>query len=283
MGTGRKRPGTAFLGLLAVALLEILGRLPPALPFALGSALLALYAPFRFRTRERLRRLDPPVEALAYYRMRLRLALMSARRDTVENGIRIEGGAIFEDALLFGNTSENTSGKAPGKPVLLLGWHQGPVELLHEVPAKAARGRSCFVMTASAFSPVLAEWMARKRRRAGVTVIRPEETDALRGWARDGGVLAVMVDQVPGKPEEWLSLPRSGARVPWPGRFVDWAIARHPEVFAVTARLENGRVVFRYARVEPQSIKATIGMLMDDALQQAPEQYNWSYPKVAVG
>jgi hypothetical protein len=75
--------------------------------------------------------------------------------------------------------------------VVLLGWHQGPVELLHGIPADGAlraerreagsgskngntpfaqfQAPDFFVMTASAFSPALADWMAQGRISSGVT------------------------------------------------------------------------------------------------------------------
>lgn len=261
-------------GALAVGVLNVLGRLPTTISLGIGFALLPLYVPFRFRTRAKLRRLGPRVDVFGYYRMRLRLTLLSVKHAlSLPDGCetKVKQGGFFADAL------------SSGKPVLLLGWHQGPVEWLHEIPAKASAGCACFVMTASAFSPVLADWMARGRERGGVTVVRPGETDALRRWARDGGVLAVMADQVPGKPEAWLPLPRTGVQVPWPGRLVDWAVARNPEILAVSAQLEDrNRIVFRYDRIAPDSVKDSIGALMDDALGRAPEQYNWSYGKIRI-
>jgi lauroyl/myristoyl acyltransferase len=210
------------------------------------------------------------VGAFAYYRARLRLALLSAGHGKDLNAT-IEGGAFFAGAL------------SSGKPVLLLGWHQGAVEFLHEIPAKAAGGRPFFVMTASAFAPALAEWMARRRRRHGVRVVRPGETAALREWARTGGILAVMVDQVSGEPEEWLALSGGAVRVPWPGHLIEWAATKDPEILAVSTRLESGgRIVFRYDPVPPRAIKETIGRLLDESLSRAPEQYNWSYGKASV-
>lgn len=263
-----------LLGGLAVFALELAARLPMRLALALGGALLPLYAPFRFATRRKLRALRPPVGPLAYYHMRLRLALLSVRQATGrEDGYRraIEGEDLYSRVL------------SSGKPVLLLGWHQGPVELLHAIPAAASSGRPFFVVTASAFSPVLAEWMARGRERTGVRVVRPEETGKLRAWAREGGVLAVMIDQVPGRPEEYLSLRDGAMNVPWPGRLIDWALARNPEILVVSARLAGGRrVAFRYARCRAESAKEDVRDLMDDALARAPEQYNWSYGKVSL-
>ena len=262
-------------GALAVGVLNIIGRLPIKISLALGSLLLPLYVPFRFRTRAKLRDLHPPVSAFTYYRMRLRLALLSVqhalgRPDGCET--KVEQGGFFADVL------------SSGKPVLLFGWHQGPVELLHRIPALTAKDRARFVMTSTAFSPVLAEWMARGRQRTGVTVIRPGETSALRDWTRSHGILAVMVDQVPGAPEEFLSLRGGTVRIPWPGRFVAWAMTRDPEILVVSTRVTDEGIVFRYDRISSEalkdSVKDAVGKLMDAALSKAPGQYNWSYGKI---
>ncbi len=263
-----------LLGWIATTALELIGRLPPTAAQALGTALLPLYVPFRFATRKKLRSLRPPVAAFAYYRMRLRLALLSVHGKQPDGkGIMVEGAGCFDAAL------------SSGKPVLLLGWHQGPIELLHRIPAvrRAAHGiQPFFVMTASAFAPALAAWMARRRQSDGVAVIRPGETAALRGWTRDKGILALMIDQAPGEPEEWLSLPGASVKIPWPGRLIDWATSHDPEILCVSTRLDKGVVMFRYDPIPAAALKETIARIMDEALRRAPEQYNWSYPKVRV-
>jgi lauroyl/myristoyl acyltransferase len=263
-------------GKLAVHFLALAGLLPIRLTFALGALLLPLYVPFRRATRARLRRLDPPVSPLAYYRMRLRLALLSLRHTLGRPDgctVIVEGAELLEVAL------------ASGKPVALLGWHQGPVELLHRIPADAATraGRKVLVMTAGAFSPALSAWMARGRASSGTTVVRPDETAMLRDWIRDAGVLAAMVDQVPGAPEHWLRLRGGTVSLPWPGRLMEWIAAREPECLVVAVRWEPGdRIVFRYERIGAATLREDSGRLMEEAIRQAPEQYNWSYPKVSV-
>jgi hypothetical protein len=125
--------------------------------------------------------------------------------------------------------------------------------------------------------------MARRRTHTGVTVVRPGETPALRAWARDAGLFAVMIDQVPGEPEEELSLMAGRVTVPWPARLLRWIASRDPELLAVSVRWESPHgIVFRYDRVEPQAVKEGIARLMNDAIARAPEQYNWSYGKARV-
>lgn len=273
-----------LLGRLSVGLLNAIGRLPVRWSFALGRLLLPLYVPFRVGTRSRLRNLPLPVEPRAYYRMRLRLALLSLRQllGREDAGtIGVEGSGLYADALASGN------------PVVLLGWHQGPVELLHRIPARNAQrvaDRHPFsVMTASAFSPALAEWMARGRTAEGISVIRPAESSrisALRAWAKAEGpsrVLAVMIDQVPGVPEGFWSLHDGAIRIPRPERLLAWIARQRAECLAVSVRLEPGdRIVFRYDRVRPDVWKEDLSHMLESAIARAPEQYNWSYGKIVV-
>jgi lauroyl/myristoyl acyltransferase len=270
-----------ILGLLSVALLRLVACLPLRVATQAGLCLLPVYIPLRHITCERLRRLglSPP----AYYRTRLRLALLSLRHllgkpDGLK--VRVEGGELYAAA------------QATGRPIVLLGWHQGPVELLHRVPSRST-GRPFFVMTAGAFSPVLARLMANGRaegrasgaERGAKAVIRPDSLSGLRAWERDRGVLAVMVDQVRGRPEEWLSFragPRAVAHAPWPKRLLEWVLERRPEVLAVSARLEGNVVRFRYEAVDPNALKEDVAAKIEAALARAPTQYNWSYPKMRI-
>ncbi len=267
-----------IIGAFAVLLLKAIGRLPPIVATILGEATLPVYALIRKRTRRRLVRLQPPVSARTYYRMRLRLALQSLQHFNGRydgSTIRIEGSSLYADALASGN------------PVVLFGWHQGPVELLHQIPARNAPAHPFFLMTASAFSPELAEWMSRGRRISGVTVIRPGDTALLRGWARcesGPGVLALMIDQVPGQTENWMTFQKGRVRIPIPTRLLDWIGARRPECLAVSVVLEGAHdTVFRFTRVRPEALRADLSVEMEKALTRAPEQYNWSYGKIAVG
>lgn len=267
-GSGTRRRTSLprrFAGLVAVAALALLARAPCRLVLGAGTLLLPFYIPLRRRTRAKLRRHCPHVTPLRYYRMRLRLAWLSLRHATDRPDHcrhHIENARLFTQAL------------ATGRPVVLLGWHQGPVELLHRIPVahlqemkemkgtkdmKKAGGeeRGFHLMTASAFSPALAEWMASGRRRGHripMRLIRPGDPAGLRDWARTRGVLAVMVDQVPGVPDETLA-PGAGLPVfPWPRRLMDWVLTQNPVVLAVSVRWHpepahderRPAIVFRY-------------------------------------
>lgn len=271
----------AAAGRLATAALEGLARLPAPAVLALAAPLLPLYAACRPSVRAKLRALPssmPPVGTSAYYRMRLCLAHLSVRPATETpdpTRVEIRGGELFAEAL------------SSGRPVVLFGWHQGPVELLHRVPAdamqRAGRAAGFFLVTAAAFAPALSAWMTARRARDGVRVLRPGDRGPLRDWARGGGVLAVMIDQVPGGPEDRLRLHGGAVSVPWPRRFVTWIEARRPVRLAVSALREpGGRIVFRYDRLDADAAKDGIAPLMDEALARAPEQYNWSYGKCRV-
>jgi lauroyl/myristoyl acyltransferase len=259
-------------GWAAVALLKILGRLPLWIPLALGSVLLPLYIPFRRRTRMRFGRsmLRP------YYRMRLRLALLSLRHLLGRPDgcvLQVEGREHFLAAL----KSE--------KPVVVLGWHQGPVELLHQIPQSdpEAAGHPSFLLTAKAFAPALTRLMKEGRAGTRKEILHPHSLSALKRWEKEKGILALMVDQVPGKPEEWLAPLAGSAHIPYPGRLLDWIAERDAAILIVSVCLEKGnRIVFRYAPTESRLLREDLAFHLDRALRAAPEQYNWSYPKIRV-
>jgi lauroyl/myristoyl acyltransferase len=287
-------------GYTAVTVLTVFARLPLRASNALGETLLPAYALLRMRTRKvlsALGRCGIRVSPLAYYRMRLRLALLSLRHNSnLNDGCthHVQGRDLFEAAL------------ATGRPVVLLGWHQGPVELLHRIPAEDLKridqgaGRTVTLMTASAFSPVLADWMASGRAGDLTRVIRPGDTQGLRAWARESGVLAVMVDQVPATPDAWISLWNDTIHMPWPRRLMAWLCLQNPVFLTVSTRWRRGRhIIFEYEALsripergtnltdgrEPiteHDIKHGVTMGMARALAQAPEQYNWSYRKIRV-
>ena len=248
----------AFAGFLAVTALKALGLFPPGFIVALGTPWLPLYALVRRRP-------------LDYYHMRLRIAALSLRHLTGhwnDHPVRIEGATHYEAAL------------ESGKPVALLGWHQGPVELLHHIPPGPVDGRPFFIATARGFSPSLTGLMRQGREQGGRrAVLMNEQSPALRAWIRRCGVMAVMVDQVPGKPEDWLPLRNGAVEIPYPKKLLDWMRNQDAIFIAVSTRLENdGAISFRYAPVQPDA--ESLRTMMEMAIAQAADQYNWSYPKI---
>ncbi len=265
-----------WAGFLAVFVLKLLSRLPPGLIITIGSPFLPIYVFCRHSLRERLRSLQNLVSfsvptPLAYYRMRLRIAALSLRHLTGhidDVSIRVEGEEHYLSAL------------TSGKPVALLGWHQGPVELLHRIPAVPQDGRPFFIFTAGGFAPMLTQLMRNGREQSGKqTVPMDVQHSALRSWARQHGVLAVMVDQVPGRPKDWISLWNGKVEIPHPRNLMDWLGERNAVCLAVSVGLEKDRsVLFRYQPV--QANEKSLGRVMEKAISEVPDQYNWSYPKI---
>ena len=267
------------VGFFVVLILKVLGRLPLWIPLALGTTLLPFYIPFRRRTRARLRQLstiDLRVAPLPYYRMRLRLALLSLKHLLgLPDGctVTIEGQEHYDAAL------------ASGKPVVILGWHQGPVELLHRIPQSdpKAVGRLAFLMTAKAFSPALTELMKSGRAGIGKEILHPQSLAGLRRWEKEKGLLAMMIDQVPGEPEESMSLFKDKVSIPYPGKLLEWIAGRNPSIVTVSVRWEKGNcIVFRYSPVDSGNPKEDITQFMESCLRATPNPYNWSYPKIRV-
>ena len=263
----------SLAGWLAVAALKFLSQFPPHWIVAMGTPWLPFYALCRPSIRQRLGRLPHPLTSLAYYRMRLRLAALSLRHLTGHENdvpVRVKGEEHYHAAL------------ATGKPVALLGWHQGPVELLHRIPSIPENGRPFFIFTAGGFAPRLTQLLRRGRKQSGKQIVSPESQHAaLRSWARQSGVLAVMMDQVPGRPRDWLSLWNGKVELPCPRNLMDWLSERNAVCLAVSTKLEeDGSIVFEYQPVQPD--EKNLGLLIEKAIAAAPEQYNWSYPKIRV-
>ena len=250
----------ALAGFAVVAMLRILGLFPPRFIVALGTPWLPIYAILRRKS-------------FTYYHMRLHLAALSLRHLTGhwnDCPTPIEGEEHYLIAL------------ASGKPVALLGWHQGPVELLHHVPPVPKDGRPFFIATAQGFTPLLTRLMRQGREQPGKqTVLVNEQSPALRTWVRQQGVLAVMVDQVPGTPEDWFSLWQGEVEIPYPKKLLDWMRDQDAVFIAVSARLKNhDSILFRYEPVQPDA--EGLQRLMETAIAEAKDQYNWSYPKIRI-
>jgi len=260
-------------GVLAVAVLKLLSRFPPNLIVALGTPWLPFYALCRRSVRQRLNSLYSKVsnfpKPLAYYRMRLRLAALSLRHLTGYDddlSVRVDGEEHYRAALVN------------RRPVALLGWHQGPVEMLHHLPP-ALDQRPSFILTGTGFAPALTRLLDRGRQQTDKrTISLQAQSAALRAWVRQRGVLAVMIDQVPGRPLHWLSLLNGKVEIPCPGNLVEWLREHNATCLAVSVRLDEDGILFRYQPVVPE-IKA-LERLMEIGIGEAPGQYNWSYPKI---
>ena len=261
----------SLAGLISTAALRLLGTLPPGVIVALGSPLLPFYALIRPQTKRRLRSLPVPVPTLPYYRMRLRLAALSLRHLTNHPNdltVRIEGEEHYHAAL------------ASGKPVALLGWHQGPVELLHRIPPASNDDRPFYILTAEAFSLALTGLLKQGRTQPGKTMVDSDRSAALRDFIRRNGLLAVMVDQVPGDPSDFFSLWNGSVKIPRTGELLEWLRNQGSLLVAVTVSLEKeDTVLFRY---HPVNGLEDLEALLEKSLAENPLQYNWSYPKIRL-
>jgi lauroyl/myristoyl acyltransferase len=260
-----------------------------ALPGPLARALLAPgllpYRWLRFRHAARLRACfaaSPFAGRLSlagYYRRRLGLLLA---------GLRAHGRPVtrvFPPALVEGEAAYARA-LAAGRPVVLLGLHAGPLELLHRLPSAPA-DRPFAILTAPAFAPPLTAFMARGRERDGKTVLwigRGEKglEAGLRSILAAKGVLAMMADQHPGPAEDCEYLELWGRiRCPYPGRLLRFLESRGCAFVPVSVRLAEGRPVLRYHGVWDAAGPERVRTFLEDAVSAAPDQWNWSYPKLA--
>jgi lauroyl/myristoyl acyltransferase len=286
-------------GALAVPLLRALGAIPVARARAILSPALPLYPWLRRRHAARLRAcfsVSPFGETLglrAYYRSRLALLLAGLRAHgrpvtAAFPHPRVEGEAAYARAL------------ASGRPVVLLGLHAGPWELSHRLPAAPA-DRPFAILTAPAFAPALTAFMAAGRERDGKRILwvggdgdRGLET-GLRSILDSRGVLAMMADQHPGPAEacEFLRL-WGKIRSPYPGRLLRFLGSRGCVFVPVSARREAGASTAGGVGTAPGSDAAVLTFhgtwdeagpervrtFLEAAIAAAPDQWNWSYPKV---
>lgn len=269
---------TDLTGNLAVTLLRALRSLPPGLAAGALSPLLPLYPHFRPRQAGRLERLfaaSPFAGRLtlaSYYRARLRLMLRSLHlhgRALRPGEIRAEGGEHYQAAL------------AAGRPVALVGLHMGVVELLHRFPEKPP-DRPFLIMTAPAFSRGLTDYLAWGRERDGKRVLSNKGVgNGVRTVLSENGILALMADQVPDSPDNFLDL-WGKVRIPYPARILDLLIRQGCLMIPVSTRLETaGTSTCRFHAALPDGagLAAALRGFMEDAIAWAPEQWNWSYPK----
>lgn len=226
----------------------------------------------------------------AYYATRLRLLLrgLACHGNPSALKVTVHGQRHYRDAL------------EGDRPIALIGLHAGMVELLHRVP-EAPPGRPFLILTAPAFSPPLTRFMARGRERDGKRILWVGNGKAKRA-GRDGtapgqrgleqglrsviaknGVLALMADQHPGPAEEceYLML-WNRVRVPWPARLIRFLSDQGFRFVPISTRLirEDAHVEFHPAL--PEADAEGIRAFLEKAIADAPEQWNWSYPKIGI-
>jgi lauroyl/myristoyl acyltransferase len=98
------------------------------------------------------------------------------------------------------------------------------------------------------------------------------------------GVLALMADQHPGPPEEceYLAL-WDRVRVPYPARLLRFLSGQGFHFIPVSTRLEaDGVSRFRYHPAMGDPSPGNIRSFLEESIAAAPEQWNWSYPKITV-
>ncbi len=257
------------------------------------------------------RQLSPGLDITRYYAMRLRLLSLGlaahGRKGSKEDRYD-KDERNGQDSLATGGPTTTIAGRdhysaalASGRPIALIGLHAGPWEELHRIPG--AGSRSFRILTAPAFSPPLTAFMARGRERRGKRILwlggkgRRGLAAGIRQVISERGVLALMADQHPGPAGEcrWITLWGS-VQVPYPARLLHFLAGREFLFLPVSVRLEaDGTKAFRFH--EPWEIprgggakgngeevgRALAGCVrayLESAIAAAPDQWNWSYPKI---
>lgn len=277
-------------GRLAAYLIEAVRALPPETSWRLLAPLLPIYIRLRGRHARRLAALfaaSPFGERLtldSYYRRRLDLALRCLRLHGAPLDPRLvetEGLEHFRAAL------------AGGRPIALLGLHAGIVELLHRLPESA--DRPFRILTAAAFAAPLTDLLRRGRERDGKRVLDSRSLGAgLREVLAERGVLALMADQMPGTGAPVIRL-WDRIAVPWPERLLAFLEAKRFILLPVSTRIMSGgpgdpegRSRYRFhapwefgpGEDRGQGLALRLRAFLEAAVEDAPDQWNWSYPGV---
>ena len=288
-----------------MAALRLLGRLSPVFVQEGLGLLLPVYPWIRSQHARRLRACfaaSPFANQLtlpSYYRARLRLLLQ---------GLRQHGRSITTESVAVSGIEHYREALGSGRPVALIGLHTGVLELLHRIP-EAPDNRPFLILTAPAFAPALTIYMAGGRQRDGKSIIwngRPPigtSSDSsliagLRKVLKTNGVLALMADQNPlgTSKQDFLTL-WDRIEVPYPARLLDFLRERDFQFVPVSTLLNpDGRSSFRFHPawkasvtssgrpevMDQASLRTQLRDFLEAGIAAAPEQWNWSYPKIRV-
>jgi lauroyl/myristoyl acyltransferase len=223
-------------------------------------------------------------------------------------GLHQHGRPIPTKSVLVSGEAYYKQALDTGRPVVLLGLHAGLLELLHQIPATPPR-RPFLILTAPAFSTALSKFMAQGRAKEGKEVIwmrsqrnkRPligwDLATGLRSVLKRSGVFALMVDQNP-QPEleRDILILWNGISVAYPARLLDF-LSRSGCLFVPVSTFlqDDGCSHFTFHPTWDQtevktsslgettpnlpSLQVRIRNFLETSIAQAPEQWNWSYPK----
>ena len=298
---------TRATGHFCVTVLRMLSHVPPPMVETLLGHLLPIYIHFRRRHIQRLtaRFQASPFKATlgirSYYQMRLHLILRALQY----HGRRLP----YQDHLITG-LGNYTQALASEQPVVLIGLHSGDYELLHRIP-QSPPNRPFFILTAPAFAPALSAYMAKGRKLDGkINLSNKKETQpnrisgasqsfgsGIKTMLKSKGILAIMSDQDPTPLQSVATLKLWGRiEVPYPERLFEFLISKKIFFLPVSTRvLANGQSSFTFhakwelaerttqnATSQSVTLKTKLCSFLESAIESAPEQWNWSYPKITV-
>ena len=288
-----------------MAALRALGRISPSFLQAGLGLLLPVYPWIRSKHTRRLRACfaaSPFANQLnlrSYYSTRLGLLLA---------GLRQHGRSITAESVAVSGIEHYREALGSGRPVALIGLHTGVLELLHRIPENPF-DRPFLILTAPAFAPALTTFLTEGRQRDGKVIIwnghpptgAPAETGlaaGLRRVVKTKGILAMMADQNPLQTPDQDYLTLWGMiDVAFPRRLLDFLSERDFQFVPVSTQLNpDGHSSYRFhpawktsvtSSGRPQfmdqtSLHSQLREFLEAGIAAAPEQWNWSYPKIRV-
>jgi KDO2-lipid IV(A) lauroyltransferase len=197
-----------------------------------------------------------------------------SREDVIGLVERVDGGEVFERAL------------SAGRGVLIVTGHLGNWELGGSFVA--ARGCAINAVARGMQNPLFDRYLTETRQRLGMTVIH--DSEAVRRVpriARDGGVIAFLVDQgAVGLASTWVPFFGRWAKTPR-GPAVFALRLDAPLIFAAAIRQPNGRYIIHFENVpvtrtgdreaDVDAIVASYTSTLERWVRRYPEQYFWQH------
>ncbi len=277
---------THVAGYLCIILIHLFRLIPLYISRYICLSLLPLYRLLRYPHTSRIKNLwqrlpfSKQLKIGTYYRQRLNIylnLLYSHGKGPSDTTLTIVDGPYFQEAF------------KTGRPILLCGIHSGPFEWLYkspQAPEIKTGHRPFFTLTASSFSPPLTRYMQTGRLLDGKRAILNNRIQGvLPVIIRQKGILAVMVDQMPGEDKDFITL-WDQIKVPVHLKLVSWMAQQGALILPITSYLDdNGKPV---AAFHPHlnsgtinnkaGLENTLRQFLEQAIEEHPLQWNWSYP-----
>ncbi|MDX1624565.1 MAG: lysophospholipid acyltransferase family protein [Gemmatimonadota bacterium] len=275
---------------LAASAAGLVRRAPRAaatpLAWIVGALLMAAHG--RRATLENLERAFPEWSRIERWRV-----AFAAYRNTAHAAVEFLhahkiGDEEMRDRVELVNPEAIAEAHGGGRGVILVSGHFGNWEWLGR--RVSVEGYRFAALYKEPKGTALAERLRDQREAAGIPVIDHEDTRAALRWLRDGGVLGVIMDQEPKRPEDGAVAPLFGH--PTRTHVGPFRLARMtgaPILSVFARRTGSGRYRARFTPFEPSgdpdpdranaADAAAFNARLEAAIRRNPDHWLWMYPR----